>query len=63
MRTESKENLVDAEVESGRSAPAGASDKGDSPDAANVIEDYVLTQVEKKFLLCADRGDCAGVRR
>ena len=25
--------------------------------------DYVLTPVEKQFLLCAERGDCATVKR
>lgn len=58
MKTDSTENLVSADSEAGTSdAAANAYDS----IADNI--DYVLTATEKKFLLSAERGDCAGVRR
>lgn len=55
MKTESKERLVPSDPES----PNPGEDVEPIPDAV----DYILSQVEKKFLLSAERGDCAGVRR
>lgn len=56
--TESKENLV---------AVGGDAEGGSSEDATGdvfeEIQDIVLTQIEKRFLLSAERGDCATVRR
>lgn len=59
MVSESRENLVGSEPDI-----STASDATREPyDSINDVEDYILTQVEKKFLLSAERGDCAGVRR
>lgn len=59
MVSESRENLVGSEPDI-----STTSDDSKQPyDALNDAEDYILTQVEKKFLLSAERGDCAGVRR
>lgn len=59
MVTESRENLVGSEPD----LTSLAGDAKEAHDALNDGEDYILTQVEKKFLLSAERGDCAGVRR
>ncbi|XP_058063858.1 transient receptor potential protein isoform X2 [Anopheles bellator] len=69
--TESRENLVNstASLEDGVAEPGG-----DHPGAARSlksatsefdldIQDIVLTKTEKRFLLSAERGDCATVRR
>lgn len=59
MVSESRENLVGSEPDI-----SSASDDAREPyDALNDGDDYILSQVEKKFLLSAERGDCAGVRR
>lgn len=58
MKTESKENLVSNSTDN--VSVGSAKDKYDS---INEADEYVLTPVEKKFLLTAERGDCAGVRR
>lgn len=63
--SESKENLVPSSSsgdlnESGQNAD----DTKNKPyDSINESDEYILTPVEKKFLLTAERGDCAGVRR
>lgn len=59
MKTESKENLIQPDPEAGNSETGSVQ----TYDFVNDIEDYVLTATEKKFLLTAERGDCAGVRR
>lgn len=56
--SESKENLV----------PSSSSDvEANVPDrkVAKPVDpaEYVLTQTDKKFLLIAERGDLAGVKR
>lgn len=69
--TESRENLVRS---AGSLASTMAGDGGDA-EADNrslkssvsvfdrEVPDIILTQTEKKFLLSAERGDCATVRR
>lgn len=59
MVSESRENLVGSEPDLSTASEDGRG----SYDALDDAEDYILSQVEKKFLLCAERGDCAGVRR
>lgn len=55
--SESKENLVPA------TSKESLNDESKPYDALNDSDEYVLTPVEKKFLLTAERGDCAGLRR
>lgn len=55
--SESKESLIS----SSSSDPESANNV--DPYEVSDTADYVLTSVEKKFLLSAERGDCAGVRR
>lgn len=59
MKSTSKENLITPDVEAGKDNNAVSSPYDSLPDE----NDYILTPIEKKFLLCAERGDCAGVRR
>lgn len=59
MTSESRENLVGSEPD----ISAAANDAKQPYDSLNDNDDYILTQVEKRFLLTAERGDCAGVRR
>lgn len=60
--SESKENLVTSSSSSGDLNDD--SEGGKEPyDSINETDEYILTPVEKKFLLTAERGDCAGVRR
>lgn len=64
--SESKENLIDTENETSTStAPPNVNQRRQSQatDGITDPEEYILTQIEKKFLLTAERGDCAGVRR
>lgn len=56
MKSTSKENLITPDVEA-------AKDRASPYDSLPDENDFILTPVEKKFLLCAERGDCAGVRR
>lgn len=61
--TESKEDLVpdDQDVEE-----RGENEDAEAYEATHDLScgiDTILTTVEKKFLLCAERGDCATVRR
>jgi hypothetical protein len=38
--------------------------RGESMDVLNdATPEVALTMLEKKFLLCAERGDCASVRK
>lgn len=60
VQSESKENLVnstsfDTNPEEGNPAKEEV--------LLDELQDVVLTQVEKRFLLSAERGDCATVRR
>lgn len=50
-QSESRENLVDNEA------------RRPSMQSLQPPTEYVLGQVEKHFLLSAERGDCATVRR
>lgn len=66
-KSESKECLVPASPtnESAGSSPRPSlTGSGKVPyDSLNEPPEYVLSPIEKKFLLTAERGDCAGVRR
>lgn len=71
--TESRENLVNsaaslATTEDGRAGGGDPDADGKSIRSAisefdRDIPEVILTQTEKKFLLSAERGDCATVRR
>lgn len=61
MKSKSEENLISPD-----SDPEAANDTNVIPTPYDSIpdeSDVILTPIEKKFLLCAERGDCAGVRR
>lgn len=55
MSSESQENLIQSDPE--------AASRSNPYDSIPDEKDYALTATEKKFLLSAERGDCAGVRR
>lgn len=59
MKSTSKEDLLKSDPE----AASTSDDKTTAYDSLLEEVDYILTPVEKKFLLTAERGDCAGVRR
>lgn len=59
MKSTSKENLLKSDPE----AASSSDDKSNAFDSLLDEQDYILTPTEKKFLLTAERGDCAGVRR
>lgn len=59
MSSQSKESLISSDPEAASSTDEPNNAYDSIPDST----DYVLTSIEKKFLLCAERGDCAGVRR
>lgn len=59
MKTESNENLISSDPEAGSTSDVSSN----RYDAISEDSDYVLSPVEKRFLLSAERGDCAGVRR
>lgn len=59
MSSDSKENLISPDPE----APSRSDASSNSYDTIPDTSEYVLTSIEKKFLLSAERGDCAGVRR
>lgn len=62
--SESKENLVPSSSSADQDEIGQNEDKTKKPyDSINESDEYILTPVEKKFLLTAERGDCAGVRR
>lgn len=60
VQSESKENLVNS-TSFDTNAEEGSASKEDN--LLDELQDVVLTQVEKRFLLSAERGDCATVRR
>lgn len=60
MKSTSEENLISTDVEAAKDGGNGVRSQYDSLPDEN---DLILTPIEKKFLLCAERGDCAGVRR
>lgn len=62
--SESNEHLV-ASTSSVDTAidPSDAKSNKAPYDSIDEVEEIILTPVEKKFLLTAERGDCAGVRR
>lgn len=59
MNSESQENLISSDPET----PTGNKEHKSSYDSLPDDNEYVLNAVEKKFLLSAERGDCATVRR
>lgn len=59
MTSQSRENLIVSDTES----VASTTETSNKYDSLNETDDYVLSQIEKKFLLSAERGDCATVRR
>jgi transient receptor potential cation channel subfamily C len=63
MRTESKENLVNSNSPSENNLNHIAEEGKNADDDLELISDIVLTAVEKKFLLSAERGDLATVRK
>lgn len=63
MRTESKENLVNSNSPSENDLNHIVEEGKDSILESDVIPDIVLTATEKKFLLSAERGDLASVRK
>jgi transient receptor potential cation channel subfamily C protein 4 len=61
--TESKENLVNSSSENNINHVSAS--EAPAPIAENefdIVNDIILTPIEKKFLLSAERGDCATVR-
>lgn len=64
MRTESKENLVNSNSpsENNLNHIDEEGQKNENSDI-DIIPDIVLSQIEKKFLLSAERGDLATVRQ
>lgn len=67
MRTESKENLVESQSSSENNLSQVTEIVGHRPNKLENEFDYspeiVLTQTEKRFLLTAERGDCATVKK
>lgn len=65
MRTESKENLVNSQSpsENDLSAVAEVGARPERGHEFDTIPEIVLTATEKRFLLTAERGDCATVRK
>lgn len=61
--SESKENLVDTESGTSTSTNPPSSRRPSQASEIGEPDEYILTQIEKKFLLTAERGDCAGIRR
>lgn len=65
MRTESKENLVTSQSPSENNLNQIAIEEGlaEKENEFDTVTDVALTNIEKKFLLSAERGDCATVRK
>lgn len=64
MRTESKENLVNSQSPSTNDLNHVSAEAGQSRENEfDYVVETVLTPTEKRFLLTAERGDCAGVRK
>lgn len=63
MRTESKETLVSAHSSESGLDNIVAERKRNFENEFDFVPENVLTATEKKFLLTAERGDCATVRK
>lgn len=63
MRTESKENLVNSNSPSENNLNHDIEGGNSSSDDLQISADIILTSVEKQFLLSAERGDLASVRK
>lgn len=64
--SDSKECLVPPSPSGGSIAsqrPSLSGSSGVPYDSLNEPAEYVLSPIEKRFLLTAERGDCAGIRR
>lgn len=62
--SESNEHLVASTSSVDTAIDPSSASKSKTPyDSIDEIEETILTPVEKKFLLTAERGDCAGIRR
>lgn len=61
--TESKENLVNSSSENNINHVSAEAPQGKPDNEFDVVNDIVLTAVEKQFLLSAERGDLSTVRR
>lgn len=61
LTSESKENLVSSSssAEDLKNQDDGSTD----PNGDRYNDEYILSPIEKNFLLTAERGDCAGIRR
>lgn len=63
MRTESKENLVNSQSPSANDLNQVVAEAGEQENEFDFVSENILTATEKRFLLTAERGDCAGVRK
>lgn len=61
MRTESKENLVNSKESSTMDISEVVEQRNKLENEFDYIPENILTATEKKFLLTAERGDCATV--
>lgn len=59
MSSNSQENLISSDPETA----SAKNERKSSYDSIPDDKEYVLNAIEKQFLLNAERGDCAGVRR
>lgn len=62
MRTESRENLVGSKNTSESDLSIVEDQRNRLQNEFDYVPEIVLTSTEKKFLLTAERGDCATVR-
>jgi transient receptor potential cation channel subfamily C member 4 len=64
MRTESKENLVNSQSPSVNDLNHVVAETAQNfENEFDFVPENILTPTEKRFLLTAERGDCAGVRK
>jgi transient receptor potential cation channel subfamily C len=64
MRTESKENLVNSQSPSVNDLNHVVAEAAQTfENEFDYVPENILTPTEKRFLLTAERGDCAGVRK
>jgi transient receptor potential cation channel subfamily C member 4 len=63
MKTESKENLVSSQSSSANDMSRVVEENREIDNEFDHTTEIVLTATEKKFLLTAERGDCATVRK
>lgn len=63
MRSESKENLVNSQSASENDLSVAVSELQENGNEFDHIQEIVLTPTEKRFLLTAERGDCATVSK